>query len=230
MKKMLLIILTGLMLAGCGSDESSEEQTFSLSEQEISENFIQFDEEGKPYVESSDGSKEYIDIDLDDNEDTSDADEYTIETLTGDFEGPGYKLTISDGWYGEKISDTDIRIYESSNEARSDYIAITTYAGAGVSSFEEMSADNLTEDFNTAVDDGVYKAYEFIESYPVEVGGYEALYYKGKITFEDTDIISTTYIVNDDLGGHLILCNDTQNDGHDVGKGFNALINSIIFQ
>lgn len=195
-------------LAACGNSESSSVLDEPNAENYGIENFIQYDEKtGRAFIQNDDGTIEY----LDDNSETDEE----IEYFVGEYSKNGYKVNINDNWHAyEDGVDLHLSPIDASDEDSSlNFISITTFDNAGISDFSECSKDTLTNDFNSAVENEIYKDVELVESETVKVGGSDALYYKCLITTtDDLETTFTTYVINDKYGGHVIAASDKADD------------------
>lgn len=241
-KKMLATVLSTILVftvTACGAKDNSSSSAESKSSKEVneidatsmgSENFIQFDENGKPYIEAEDGTREYLDeSEIESENSESKAETKPVEKIKGDYEKFNLSAKIADDWYGVDTDDATY-FYPDGFDSGYNYYSLTSFETAGLEAFGDWTADSITEDFNNAVEQGAYKAAEFVRSEDVTVDGAQGLLYETKITNNDDLVIDmTSYIINDEFGGHVLILSDLD-DNIDCQEAFKSFIESISFK
>lgn len=199
-------ILIATILTACANNNSSDPYEKNM-EDYGTENFIQWDEkEGKAYILHEDGTKEYVE------DTTKDEDEEELNFFKGEYFSKGFSLSINGDWHAID-NGTDLKILSANNADSKDFISIATFDDTGMDFTKSWTAETLTSDYNKAVEEGTYKSVEFIESNNDKIKGYDAFYYKCKITStSDTSSIFSVYMIYDDFGGHVIMTNDEEDD------------------
>ena len=201
MKKITFIISAVLMmsaLSSCG--ERADEVT--IDAQQAQGEYIQFDSEGQPYVDLGNGETEYLTV--------SEADANN-ELITGDFIGFNAHMKTMDDWYID-LSEYFPVLMSLNDETGSNRILFNTYEGAGYQSADEATADAIKSDYETLADGETFESYTFKGTESLEIGEFPAQEVTGEFVADGKTVIISTYLINDDYGGHIVISIDPDDE------------------
>lgn len=225
----MVAAITALSFASCGdkneSDSKKDSSSSYLNVQKVNsedvQDFILIDDNGNPYIRNEDGSIEYINEDINDGSDE-------IVKIKDEYTGMNLTASIDENWYGTESAES-VYFYPEGTVGGNNYYSITSFSIAGLNSFEDWTAESITNDFDEAVKNGAYKSAEFKESYTTTVDDSQAMVYITKITTNDDLVIDlTSYVINDDFGGHVVILSDLEDDT-DCQSPFETFINTVKF-